>query len=356
MKINDVIRTRRQALGLTQEVLADRLGVSAPAVNKWEKGANYPDITLLPALARTLGVDMNTLLSFQEDIRREEIEAFLRELSETARAEGPSAAFQTARDKLREFPGSDLLACNTAGVLDGILALYPDGGGEARQELELEVAALYERSAHSADPQIREWAAYVVASRCVGKGDLERAEALLEQLPDTHKGKQALAACLRVRQGRREEAWVLLEKELFGCANTLQTVLLHMTDLALAEGGRDRAKALSDLASRLGRDLELPGCAALSAPLQLALTERDGQRALALLEKLLDSLASPWSPRASTLYRHLPAGRSSGQAQEMILQPLLDQLETETDSQFLRETAGYRELVGKYRPSKAWDA
>ena len=37
MKINDVIRTRRQALGLTQEALAERLGVSGPAVNKWEK-------------------------------------------------------------------------------------------------------------------------------------------------------------------------------------------------------------------------------------------------------------------------------------------------------------------------------
>ena len=37
MKINDVIHQRRQALGLTQEGLADRLGVSAPAVNKWER-------------------------------------------------------------------------------------------------------------------------------------------------------------------------------------------------------------------------------------------------------------------------------------------------------------------------------
>ena len=55
MKIHDVIRTRRQTMGLTQEGLADRLGVSAPAVNKWEKGLNYPDITLLPSLARTLG-------------------------------------------------------------------------------------------------------------------------------------------------------------------------------------------------------------------------------------------------------------------------------------------------------------
>lgn len=40
MKIHDVIRTRRQTMGLTQEGLADRLGVSAPAVNKWEKGVS----------------------------------------------------------------------------------------------------------------------------------------------------------------------------------------------------------------------------------------------------------------------------------------------------------------------------
>jgi len=59
MKIHEIIRTRRQALGLTQEVLAEKVRVSAIAVNKWEKALNYPDITLLPTLARTLGVDMN---------------------------------------------------------------------------------------------------------------------------------------------------------------------------------------------------------------------------------------------------------------------------------------------------------
>ena len=76
MKLNEVIRTRRQALGLTQEQLAQKLGVSAPAVNKWERNLNYPDITLLPALARTLGVDLNTLLSFQEDLTDQEIGLF----------------------------------------------------------------------------------------------------------------------------------------------------------------------------------------------------------------------------------------------------------------------------------------
>ena len=42
MKINEIIRERRLAKGFTQEQIANYLGVSAPAVNKWEKGTSYP--------------------------------------------------------------------------------------------------------------------------------------------------------------------------------------------------------------------------------------------------------------------------------------------------------------------------
>ena len=40
MKINEVIREKRLAEGFTQEQMASYLGVSAPAVNKWEKGVS----------------------------------------------------------------------------------------------------------------------------------------------------------------------------------------------------------------------------------------------------------------------------------------------------------------------------
>ena len=41
MNIGAVIRTNRKRLGLTQEQVASRLGVTAPAVNKWERGVSH---------------------------------------------------------------------------------------------------------------------------------------------------------------------------------------------------------------------------------------------------------------------------------------------------------------------------
>lgn len=96
MKINDVIRTKRLELGMTQEQVALRPGVSTPAVNKWERGASYPDITLIPVLARLLKTDANTLLSFQDDITAEQNLAIQRETDRLVREEGYDAGFRYA--------------------------------------------------------------------------------------------------------------------------------------------------------------------------------------------------------------------------------------------------------------------
>lgn len=85
MKINQLIQEKRRELSMTQEQVASYLGVSATAVHKWEKGTTYPDITLLPALARLLKTDLNTLLSFQEDLTDIEIENFVNELDSMVR-------------------------------------------------------------------------------------------------------------------------------------------------------------------------------------------------------------------------------------------------------------------------------
>ena len=102
MKIHQIIREKRKALSLTQEQIANSLGVSTPAVNKWEKGITYPDITLLPPLARLLKTDLNTLLSFQDDLSDAEIVSFVNEVDRTVREKDYDTAFKLGMDKIQE--------------------------------------------------------------------------------------------------------------------------------------------------------------------------------------------------------------------------------------------------------------
>ena len=349
MRMHEIIRQRRQDLGLTQEQLAGKLGVSAPAVNKWERAASCPDITLLPALARALGVDLNTLLSFQEDLTDQEIGEFLNRLYEVSQTDGCGAAFALAEDKLREYPNSDQLAYNAAGMLAGILFIQPEEDSPERQGQEAEVTALYERCVRSADGQVREWAALTLASRCIKSGALDRAEELLGQLSDTHREKGSLTARLRWAQGRREEAWVLVEQELFNRAHAIQSTLLSMLDWALKEEDRARARVLADTAVRAGEVFDLSDYAVLPTPFQLAVAEQDGPKALTLLERLLRSLTIPWDLAASPLYPHLPTKDAVGEDQRAIIPVLLDSAERDPECAFLREQPGYARLAERYR-------
>lgn len=79
MTLGKVIRKYRKLRNLTQEEMAGRLGVTAPAVNKWENENSYPDITLIAPIARLLGISLDTLLSFREELTVEEIGAIIRE-------------------------------------------------------------------------------------------------------------------------------------------------------------------------------------------------------------------------------------------------------------------------------------
>ena len=100
MPVGEVIRRKRKELGLTQEQVAQRLGVSAPAVNKWETGQfSYPDIAILPALARLLNTDVNTLLCFQEELSDEEIAEICNEIAAIMDGQGPGERQLTRRSR-----------------------------------------------------------------------------------------------------------------------------------------------------------------------------------------------------------------------------------------------------------------
>ena len=61
MNFAEIIANRRKALGLTQEGLAQKLGVTNQAVSKWESGQSCPDLALLPRIADLFGITIDEL-------------------------------------------------------------------------------------------------------------------------------------------------------------------------------------------------------------------------------------------------------------------------------------------------------
>lgn len=61
------ISAHRKRLGLTQDRLAELLGVTAQAVSKWENDQSCPDISMLPKLAQTFGITTDALLGLPSE-------------------------------------------------------------------------------------------------------------------------------------------------------------------------------------------------------------------------------------------------------------------------------------------------
>ena len=57
--ISEKLKSFRYQNRITQQALANLLGITAQTVSKWEREECYPDITFLPALAETLGCTVN---------------------------------------------------------------------------------------------------------------------------------------------------------------------------------------------------------------------------------------------------------------------------------------------------------
>ena len=57
------IAENRKRLGMTQDQLAERLGLTAQAISKWERGLSFPDITILVPLSKLLNISLYDLLT-----------------------------------------------------------------------------------------------------------------------------------------------------------------------------------------------------------------------------------------------------------------------------------------------------
>ena len=81
MSIGSTIKCLRREKNITQEQLAQYLGITSRAVSQWECNRTAPDISQLPALCHIFNVTSDTLLGIDTERAKEEIQRYLKEAS-----------------------------------------------------------------------------------------------------------------------------------------------------------------------------------------------------------------------------------------------------------------------------------
>lgn len=298
MKMNDIIKRRRKELELTQEQVAEYLGVTAPAVHKWEKGTSCPDVMILPALARLLQVDMNELFSFGIDLSDQEVDFFLEGVQKVMQQDGFVAGFQMIAEKVREYPTCARLLYMGAFILDGGRILY---GWDQKEAYEKEIEELYERAVRYGNQKIQDQAKNMLIIRYLKQERFEEAEMLWETLPEITIDKQRLKATICMQKGETEEGLDILKKELLKSTSKVQNILQMMMNryqrLHQEEEARLCARQLKETIDTFG----YWEYGKHAVDFQMGIYQKDKEKTLSALRNMLESMNKPHGADAKSM-------------------------------------------------------
>ena len=299
MQMNETIKARRKELNLTQEQVANYLGVTSPAVHKWEKGASFPDVTLLPALARLLKIDVNTLFSFETELTEQEIGIFLNEVYSEMMANGFERGYEKVNCKIREFPTCALLLYSAASFLDGAMMFF---AGEEAVGYENEIENLYERAVKYGDEKIRDSANNMLIIRYMKKKEFAKAEKLWESLPETSIDKKGLQATLCINQGKMEEAVCILEGKLYrSVSDTLSSLSFLLNCFQQMQRDEDAAFCVQKI-HEVVDGFGFWEYQKYTTDVQMAVYCKDREKTLTALRSMLQAMEKPFDPSVFPLY------------------------------------------------------
>ncbi|MBQ9765411.1 MAG: helix-turn-helix domain-containing protein [Lachnospiraceae bacterium] len=196
------IKTLRKAHNLTQEQLAESIGVSFQAVSKWENSIALPDITFVPVLASFFGVTTDELFSYNLQDMQKEVDS-IRDEAYKYRESDPKKSKEILEEGLGKYPGNETLLNNLLYVID-----YTNNPDET-----IKIASkLIDKTTES---DIKYDAMRFLAYAYDAKGEKDSAIAVLEQIPEIYFTKLSEMAFILTGKAKyetaRKQKWISFE-------------------------------------------------------------------------------------------------------------------------------------------------
>ena len=211
LNLGKKIRELRHRDGITQETLAEVLGVTSQAVSRWESMTSYPDMEIVPSIANYFDISIDELFGYS-NVREKKIDALAEEIhAMNARNNGVDINMDEcvahAREAMIEFPDHPKIMLSLASVLYnagyvryGEYHLTDEDGYDIydaerhRTYAEWkEAILLYEKLLKtSAEGDLRHRAIFELTQLYLNIGEQGRALALIESAPDICGTKEFL--------------------------------------------------------------------------------------------------------------------------------------------------------------------
>lgn len=214
LNIGEIIIAKRKEKSWTQEQLANAVGVSTPAVSKWETGATYPDITLLSPIARALNTTVDELLSYQNELSAEGVSELAKKAGSIYESVGFDAGWSFCQEMLKEYPNSIPLKFHLGNLFQSFMLLKP---GISQQEIQAyyrRAADIYEEVLSSGHPKYTFSTTVILVGYYAMINELDRAEELLEGLPKPKVDPDLLYPSIYALRGKHDEAMKLTQENI----------------------------------------------------------------------------------------------------------------------------------------------
>ncbi|MDR0915741.1 MAG: helix-turn-helix domain-containing protein [Oscillospiraceae bacterium] len=195
INLGEKLKSLRKKRDLTQEQLAEYLGVSFQAVSKWETNAAYPDISLFPILANFYGVTTDELLGVDVTKAKEKVQAYIEEINSLQLRWKDEETIALCRKACLEFPGNQELMFNLAVQL----RWFSDGSPESYDE---PIAICKKILEDCTDTELRTSVTVTLVGCYHGKDDKATALEYAEKLPLTGYSRQVIIGSFALKEGK----------------------------------------------------------------------------------------------------------------------------------------------------------
>lgn len=232
--LGNKIRSLRKQKGITQEQLAESIGISFQAVSKWENNIALPDITLIPALANYFGISIDELFDYRLSEQQAKVEAICDEAYKF-RETDPNKARNILENGLKEYPDNEIILNNLLYVMK-----YSENPDET-----IKIAS--KLVSQTNDNEIKYDALRFLAYAYSAKGENDSALAAIEQIPEMYFSKLSEAAFVLKGTAKFEAA----EKQKWVSFETLLQMMWKIAECYEEDGKSEEAIAETNCAISL---------------------------------------------------------------------------------------------------------